>query len=163
MRQKSDPITSKIRGEIQQTLESFGYELVQLRLGGRVGSRALTILMDKPGGVTSGDCQYMADRISVLLDTFDPISGHYTLVVSSPGVNRPLTSDADFERFAGQKVSIRSSELGKGPRTRQGVLRGVQDGSARLEVNHEEVLVPLADIEAANILYDWDQNKEAHQ
>lgn len=158
MKRKPDPVLERIEPELERTLQDFGYELVQARLGGRVGNRTLTLLIDKPGGVTVADCQYMSERLSVLLDTIDPIEGRYTLMVSSPGVDRPLTRATDFERFAGERVSIRWSDAGKRPRTQQGVLLGIRDDVVRIQVNDEEVPVPLADIEAASILYDWDKD-----
>ncbi len=157
MKQKADPVIARVQGEVELTLDSYGYELVQLRLGGRVGSQTLTVLMDKPGGVTVADCQLIAARLSVLLDALDPIAGHYTLMVSSPGVNRPLTKDADFERFVGERITLRAGGPGERARTRHGKLLGVQDGVVRLAVGDEELGVPLADIEAANLQYDWDQ------
>lgn len=162
MKPKADPVLARIEPELAQTLADFGYELVQARLGGRVGSRTLTLLIDKPGGVTVADCQYMAERLSVLLDTLDPIEGRYTLMVSSPGVNRPLTKEADFERFAGERVSIRWSEPGKRARTQQGLLLGIHEGVVRIQVNDEEASVPLADIEAASIMYDWDKDGDTN-
>ncbi len=162
MNRKPDPIIDAIEDEIDRTLQSFGYELVQLKLTGRRGSRTLTLLMDKPGGVTLGDCQYMASRLSVLLDARDPIEGHYTLLVSSPGVDRPLTREADFERFAGEKASVRSSDLTGNRMTRAGIIKGVVDGEVRLEVDGEDVTVPLADIESANLIYDWEKDPFTH-
>ena len=161
MKPKADPVLERLEPELEQTLSDFGYELVQARLGGRIGSRTLTLLIEKPGGVTVADCQYMAERLSVLLDTLDPIAGRYTLMVSSPGVNRPLTRETDFERFAGERVSIRWSEPGQRARTQQGTLLGIGDDVVRIQVNDEEVPVPLADIEAASILYDWDKDNES--
>jgi ribosome maturation factor RimP len=159
MKPKPSPVADRIRGEIEQTLVSFGHELVQLRLGGRVGNRTLTVMIDKPGGVTSADCTSMARRLSVLLDATDPIEGHYTLVVTSPGVNRPLTDDRDFVRFAGERVALRYEEEGVGRHSVRGLLRGVEDGRAVIETDNGEIAVPLSEVEAANILYDWDKER----
>ena len=161
MKRKRDPILDRLEPELEQALESFGCELVQARLGGWPGSRTLTLLIDKPGGVTVGDCQYMADRLSVLLDTTEPIRGSYTLMISSPGVNRPLTREKHFERFAGEQVLIRWSDPESGTRRCQGVLTGIQDGVVHIQESDEEVLVPLESIEAANIQYDWDREAES--
>lgn len=158
MRTKSNPVIDRISGEVERTLESFGYELVQLKFGGPAGARTLTALIDAPGGVTARDCQYMASRLSVLLDALDPIEEHYTLVVSSPGVNRPLTRERDFERFAGQKVVIRWAAPGAKARTRRGMLRGLDGDRVHLDVEGSDLWVPLAEIESASIIYDWDQD-----
>jgi len=160
MKIKPNPVLEKLAPELERTLDSFGYELVQAKLGGRPGSQTLTILMDKPGGVTAGDCRYMASRLSVLLDALDPIQGHYTLVVSSPGVNRPLTRDTDFERFAGENVAIRWAPPDAGPRTVRGRLTGLRDGSVWIEVDGKETAVPLEAVETANIVYDWERGHD---
>jgi len=160
MKRKIDPVSEKLMPEFEKTLDAFGYELVQMRLGGRPGNRTLTVSIDKPGGVTADDCRYAASRLSVLLDALDPIEGHYTLVVSSPGVNRPLTKDSDFERFSGQKAALRWSAPEQGPRTVRGILLGVEQDKVRLDVDGTEVLIPLADIETANIVYDWERDNE---
>ena len=162
MKQRAEGIGARLEPEISGTLDSFGYELVQLKFGGRVGSQTLTIVMDKPGGVTSADCTYMASRLSVLLDALDPIEARYTLVVSSPGVNRPLTRDADFERFAGSRVRVRYASAEGRPKTVMGRLAGVQAGQAKLVLEDgSECQVPLSEVETANILYDWEQADEA--
>jgi ribosome maturation factor RimP len=154
---------SKLEPEISSTLDSFGYELVQLKLGGRVGSQTLTVIFDKPGGVTSADCTYMASRLSVLLDVLDPVQGHYTLVVSSPGVNRPLTKDADFERFAGSRVALKWGPADANSRTLRGKILGVAEGAVQLTLEGgTEQTVPLSEVEAANILYDWEQDDDAN-
>lgn len=161
MRRKPNVVVDAVQPEIEQTLASFGYELVQLKLGGRGGNQLLTVLLDKPGGVTSGDCAYMADRLSVLLDTLDPIRGRYTLMVSSPGLDRPLTKAADFERFVGERVSVRWSELGGKMESCEGTLKGVDDGEALLDTEGRELRVSLDDIEMANIVYDWRKHDAA--
>jgi len=161
MKRQADPIADAIEGEIRETLEAFGYELVQLRLGGRRGNRTLAIYMDKPGGVSAEDCRYMSTRVSVLLDARDSIDGHYTLIVSSPGLNRPLARDEDFTRFAGSRAAIRYRTADDKPRTDRGILRGVADGAVRLDVDGAEQSVPLEDIETAHLVHDWDDDEPA--
>jgi len=163
MKQKSSPVVEKVQGEIEQTLADFGYELVQLKFGGYGAARTLTVLIDKPGGPTLADCRYMASRLSVLLDTLDPIEGRYTLAVSSPGVDRPLTRDSDFERFIDETVSVRAAQLDGKRQTREGTLKGVRDEQVCLLVGGEELLIPLADIEAARLVYDWDSDQPADE
>jgi ribosome maturation factor RimP len=162
MKTRIDPVVEKIRAELQPIAESFGYELVQLKLSGRPGGlRTLAVVLDKPGGITSGDCQYMASRLSVMLDAMDPIQSHYTLVVTSPGLNRPLTRDTDFQRFAGENVVLRWSVAGQKTRTLRGLLQSADDTHAVVDVDGELTRVPLDEVEAANILYDWERNDEA--
>jgi ribosome maturation factor RimP len=75
------------------------------------------------------------------------------LEVGSPGVERPLVSRGDFERFAGQEVQVRMSRPVSGRRRVQGVLRGVDGDAVKLSVSGEELAVPLAEIAKANLVY----------
>jgi len=156
MRTRKHPVVRKIEGELARTLADFGYELVQATFGGGAGGRTLTVLMDSPDGVTASDCQEMGRRLSLLLDTLDPIPGSYTLVVSSPGLDRPLTRDEDFERFKGEPAAVTHRAVGGKRRTDQGLLRGVHEEHVVLESESGRSEIPLADVEAAHLIYDWD-------
>ncbi len=156
MRIKKHPVVRKIEGEVERTLGDFGYELVQLKFGGGGGGRTLTVLMDSPDGVAADDCQEMSRRLSLLLDMLDPIPGSYTLVVSSPGLDRPLTRDSDFERFKGQQAAVSYRSPGGSRATERGLLRGVADEHVLLEVEGRAHEIALTDVEEAHLVYDWD-------
>lgn len=141
----------KVEEELERTLSDCGYELVQVTYGGRL----LSVYIDKPGGVSVSDCGEMAGRLSVLLDVLDPISYSYELVVSSPGVERPLTRDGDFERFAGKAVSVTFSD-GCGRKTQEGILLGLADDDVMLETVEEVVRIPLGEIDGAHLVYELD-------
>jgi len=149
------PVIERITEDVQQTLQSFGYELVLMKFGGPPGNQTLSIYIDKPGGINSADCQYMTERLSVMLDLLDPIPGRYHLLVSSPGVNRPLTQDEDFTRFVGRRVAVTFRDA-EGDRKRvQGLLEGVTEGQVSLATETGPLTVPLDQIEQANIVYEW--------
>jgi len=157
MRQAKHPVVERIEAEIAATLQSFGYELVLIKFGGPSHHPTLSVFMDKPGGVTSADCQYMTERLSVLLDVLDPVPGSYSLVVSSPGINRPLVRDEDFDRFAGQAAAVTyRGEDGKRATVR-GILRGRHDETVLVEQDSGALSIPLSWIEQARLDYDWDQ------
>ena len=78
------PVVSRIQSEVEQTLNDYGYELVQVTFGGRGAGRVLSVYIDKPGGVTAADCEHMAEQLS-LLWTPSTRSRAYHLMVSSPG------------------------------------------------------------------------------
>ncbi len=149
------PIVCKVEEEIERTLNDFGYELVQITFGGRGRNQLLSVYMDKPAGVTAADCQQMAERLSLLLDVLDPVPDAYNLVVSSPGVERPLLREADFQRFAGRPAAVTyySQET---KRTREGVLLGLDGQEVLLETNQELLHIAIDDIEKAHLLYDYD-------
>ncbi|MGI5818464.1 MAG: ribosome maturation factor RimP [Armatimonadota bacterium] len=157
MNLRRHPVVRKIEGEVEELVEDFGYELVQIKYGGESGGRTLSILIDKEDGdITADDCSEMSRRLSMLLDTLDPIPGSYTLIVSSPGFDRPLTHDGDFDRFAGEKAAIRHRTDEGGRRTDTGVLRGVENDSVTIEAGDETLRIPLAEIEEAHLVYDWE-------
>jgi len=155
MRASKHPVVRRIEAEVEQLLDDFGYELIQIKFGGEGGGRTLTILMDREGGVTADDCSEMSRRLSMLLDTLDPIPKAYTLIVSSPGLDRPLTRDADFDRFAGERAAVRHS-VGGTRRTDQGTLAGLEDQDVLLQTGDGVARIPLSEIEEAHLVYDWD-------
>ena len=74
---------------IEPVVESLGYELVWLQLAGGDGEQILRLYIDHADGIGLGDCERVSREVSALMDVEDPISGHYTLEVSSPGLDRP--------------------------------------------------------------------------
>src|SRR5579875_874761 len=95
----------------EQAARGTPIEIVEIELKGGGKARLLRVYIDKPGGVTHGDCEIISERLGSLLDQDDAIPGEsYTLEVSSPGVERKLTRARDFERVIGQKVRITTRE-----------------------------------------------------
>ena len=160
MKQQKHPVIRKIEAEVERTLDDFGYELVQIKFGGSGRNRALTVVMDHPDGVSAQDCQDMNRRLSMLLDALDPIPGPYILIVSSPDLDRPLTKDSDFERFAGHRAAVRFQSPGAQRRTIEGTLRGGDGDVTVVDTEEGPVEVPLADIEEAHLIYDWDAEQQ---
>src|SRR5215203_2453902 len=84
-----------------------GIEVVDVELAGAGKHRLLRITIDKPTGVTHGDCEYITHQVGAVLDAEDIVPGeNYQFEVSSPGVERKLTKPADYQRFAGQKAKV---------------------------------------------------------
>ena len=86
----------------------------------------LRITIDREGGVSVDDCAQVSRLVSDVLDVKDPIPGHYNLEVSSPGINRPLVKRRDFERFAGEKVFIKTRTMMDGRRRYRGILEKLE-------------------------------------
>jgi ribosome maturation factor RimP len=152
-------IEERVRGRIEALLESQGYELVDIRLGGGGRRPSLTVLADKPGGLDTGDCQHLSQQIGLLLDALDPLPGSYDLIVSSPGVERPLTRPTDYERFAGKLARITTADAAGSRRSIEGRLQGLEGDSVLLAVADGEELqrLVLADIQEARLVFDWDE------
>lgn len=148
---KVDPRISEIA---ERVTTREGIELVHVEVtSGR--NPILRVFIDKPGGVTVDDCAHISDRISLILDVEDPIPGEYTLEVSSPGLNRGLYKESDYERFAGLPSHIKLSEAINGQKNFHGKLIGLdrQGETAAIieEENGNRLLLPLALIIKANV------------
>lgn len=129
------PMDRRIASIVQPLIEGLGYELVRLRFMGGKTPR-LQVMADTPaGGIEVDDCAKISRAISALLDVEDPIEGQYTLEVSSPGIDRPLTRIKDFERWAGHQAKLQTEALISGRKNFKGVLQGVEDGEVLIEID----------------------------
>src|SRR6266567_6429596 len=102
----STAILSKIEAIAERVARSEGIEIVEIELKGGGRNRFLRISIDKPEGVTHGDCELISQQVGTILDVEDVVPGAYTLEVSSPGVERKLIKPQDYERFQGRKARI---------------------------------------------------------
>src|SRR6056297_577352 len=111
---------------IAPVIEDMGFELVRVRLmGGK--TQTLQIMAERPdGGIEVNDCAEISNAISAVLDVEDPILDAYTLEVSSPGIDRPLTRLKDFEAFEGYEAKLETAELIDGRKRFKGMLAGVE-------------------------------------
>jgi ribosome maturation factor RimP len=119
---------------VTPVIEDLGYELVRLRLiSGKI--MILQIMADRPdGGIVVDDCADISHALSAVLDVEDPIEGEYSLEVSSPGIDRPLTRVKDFVTFEGYEVKLLTSELIDGRKRFNGTLRGVEGTEILIEI-----------------------------
>jgi len=118
---KLDPRVSEI---IERVTTREGMDLVHAEMtGGK--DPILRVYIDKPGGVTVDDCVAVSDRVSLILDVEDVIPHQYTLEVASPGLDRGLYKEADYERFAGLPAHVRLSEAIDGQKNFHGKLIGL--------------------------------------
>ncbi len=119
---------------ITPVIEDMGFELVRVRLmGGKLP--LLQIMADRPeGGIEVDDCAAISTAVSAILDVEDPVSDPYTLEVSSPGIDRPLTRLKDFEEFEGYEAKIETAESIDGRKRFKGVLAGVEGDEVMLNV-----------------------------
>jgi ribosome maturation factor RimP len=128
-------IDRRMAGIITPVLEDMGYELVRVRLmSGK--ATTLQIMADKPGGgIEVDDCAKISSAISATLDVEDPILDAYTLEVSSPGIDRPLTRLKDFETYEGYEAKLETAELQGGRRRFKGMLAGVEGDEVLINVD----------------------------
>lgn len=151
-------LTDRIAAMIEPALAAMGYEIVRVQLGGGHNpsgrSATLQIMCDREDGrpVTLDDCAGISRLASAVLDVENPIAGEYTLEVSSPGFDRPLTRPKDFERFAGAEARLELNLPVDGRKRFKGVLRGLDDGAVILDTGDGERRLALADIEKARLV-----------
>ncbi len=138
---------------IEPTLEKMGFELVRLDyVVGKHGQ--LNLYIDTEGGITIDHCEKVSRAVSDLLDLHDPISHAYSLQVSSPGIERPLTKKEHFTRYRGEKVKVKTEEPVDGSKRFSGVLQSA--GNESIEVRKEDgstVQIPYHLIDRANLWY----------
>ncbi len=150
-------LLEKIRQIAERVTASEGLELVDLQFAGSGRHRVLRIYIDKPEGVTHGDCENVSQQVGTILDVEDVIPGeHYTLEVSSPGVDRPLLKPKDYERFLGQRIKVQLRQP-RGDRKRfDGKLASFDGSTITLTVEKgEQILIPLSEVDKANVKYEW--------
>jgi ribosome maturation factor RimP len=147
-----------LRDKLNQLLEpvvsSLGYELWELEYGARPGGGLLRVYIDSPNGISVDDCERVSRAVSEQLDAADPISGEYTLEVSSPGLDRVLRTQQHFERFAGERVKLEMSLPISGRKRFAGRLTAVGRGEITVEVDGAAVQLPIAGIHKARIAPD---------
>ena len=134
--------------------EAAGYEIVRLRLMGGT-TRRLQIMAERPDGdMNVEDCTRLSRAVSEVLDAADPVSGEYTLEVSSPGIDRPLTRLKDFETYEGFEARIELDRLAENRKRFRGILAGVegQNVGIDLEGEAETAMVPFAWIVEAKLM-----------
>jgi len=133
---------------ITPVIEDMGFELVRLRLMGG-DTKTLQIMADKPaGGIEVDDCAEISTAVSATLDVEDPLEDAYTLEVSSPGIDRPLTRLKDFEAWDGYVAKLETEQQIDGRKRFKGVLQGVEGGEVLIEIEvHGEPQVIGLDFE----------------
>ncbi|MBL4915754.1 ribosome maturation factor RimP [Szabonella alba] len=142
-------IDRRLAAIVTPAIEGLGFELVRLRLmTGRTPT--LQIMADRPeGGIVVEDCAKISTAVSAVLDVEDPITENYTLEVSSPGIDRPLTRLKDFGMWEGYEARIETSELIDGRRRFKGILAGTEGDEVLIEIEEGGETVTIG------LQFDW--------
>jgi ribosome maturation factor RimP len=138
---------------IEPTLSDMGFELVRVLLHG--GQRPVLQVMAERADrapMSVEHCAEISRAVSAILDVADPIAGAYRLEVTSPGLDRPLTRRADFERFRGFEARVETELPIAGQRRFRGRLLGVVDDQLRLQLAEGEQAIPCAGIKKAKLI-----------
>jgi len=151
-----DRLEKKLSDMFEPVIESMAYELVGVELTGSGNGTILRIYIDAENGITVDDCQAVSYQVSGLLDVEDPLQGHYTLEVSSPGLDRPLVKPEHFEQFTGELVKIRSTEAVLGRKNFKGILESFDGEYLCVAVDNEVYEIPFDIVEKANLVPIFD-------
>lgn len=148
-------LVERVSALVAPAIAALGYELVRVHLSGSA-RQTLQVMAERAdrADMTLEDCTAISRHLSALLDVEDPIAGAYTLEVSSPGLDRPLTRPDDFRRFAGHEANIETLRPLDGRKRFRGRLIGIDtDNVVRLAGGPEgEFAIPLAEVDRAKLV-----------
>lgn len=154
---------------LETEVEALGCELVDLEFHAHRGGGLLRLYIDHPAGddpaavvaeVTVDDCESVSRRVSEVLDAADPIKGEYTLEVSSPGFDRPLTKAAHFARFVGSRVHVETSLPRDNRRRWTGQLTAAADGRITLIVDGKNWEFGIGELKSARVVPEYGARRE---
>ncbi len=149
-------MSQELRELLEPGVKALGFELVAAELAGGRAHKTLRVYIDSPRGISIADCARASEHLSAILDVEDPVPGGYTLEVSSPGLDRPLVTPADFTRFMGRIIKVRMQQPLAGRRNFTGRLVGMVDDRVVLEVEAQvgtdRVELDLANMDRARLV-----------
>lgn len=149
-------LETTLREQLADLARSEGLELLDAEVSGSGSKTILRLIVDSPGGVSIARCAAVSRQASALLDVADPFRHHYTLEVSSPGLDRKLYSQGDYRRFSGQQVKVRMQPTFREHRVVTGELIGLEDEIVTLRNEAEELVeLPVNEIFEARLVVDW--------
>ncbi|MDD5155662.1 MAG: ribosome maturation factor RimP [Candidatus Omnitrophica bacterium] len=148
-------LSAQIKNLAGEYLKSQGVQLVELIYRHEGQNLFLRFIVDKPeGGITLDECAYLNNRISAMLDETDLMQFRYILEVSSPGLDRPLTTKEDFLRCKGRQVRFFLRQEINGRREIEGTIKDAKDDSVDIQARGLDVTIPLPDITKAKQIID---------
>jgi ribosome maturation factor RimP len=160
MAHQKEDTCSIVSGIAQPILTAMGLELVDIEFG-RVGPDAvLRLFIDKEGGIMLDDCAGFSRELSLILDVEDVIACNYSLEVSSPGLDRPLKKQADYDRFAGRLIKVRTyqpflDDSGNKRKTFLGKLVGLSGGVVKMTLSEGQTAsIPIEQVAKANLEFE---------
>ena len=131
-------LSTAVEPKCRKIAEQMGFEFVEVALDREPGGKYLRIYIDKPGGITLDDCEVYHKAVRPLMESYD----YDYMEVSSPGIDRPLKTERDFERNLGSEVEIRLFRPMDGTKVLQGILAGTENGEILLDTPEGEKRIP---------------------
>ena len=148
--------SSKLTKLLQPLIEDLGYEFVGIEQSSNPKNPVVVIYIDRPEGIAIEDCETVSREVAALLDVEDPISGHYTLEVSSPGLDRPLFTAGQYAAFAGERVKMTVYAPVDGRRKFKGPILAVAGETVTIDQDGSEVVLELGNVVKARLVPDYD-------
>jgi ribosome maturation factor RimP len=141
---------------LEPPIEALGFDVVDIEYAQAGRGGVLRVFIDRRAqdsstGITVDDCANVSHAVSEVLESQDPIKGHYTLEVSSPGFDRILRTRAHFERFVGERIFVELKLPIEGRRRYVGELKSVADGTIVVEVDGTAHSLPIDRIQKARL------------
>jgi len=140
---------------IEPVVESLGLELVEATFKKEGGRRVLRVIVDREGGVDLDTIAEASRKVSRRLDLEDFGHDSYTLEVSSPGVERPLKSPADFITRVGEKVKVKTFAPVEGSKTHTGTIAAADETAVTIAVEDGERRLAYDDISSSRTVFEW--------
>ena len=156
MSEPTGPVIKEVYALIEPILDEIEIELVDIEYIFEQGRWILRIYVDKSGGITLDHCARVSREIVDLIEVKDIFHQGYVLEVSSPGLNRRLKKEKDFQGAVGKNIKIKMATPFEGQRNFRGSLQSFQDGDLCLSVGDDLILLPYGDVEKANLVYDFE-------
>ncbi|MEQ8167891.1 MAG: ribosome maturation factor RimP [Candidatus Eremiobacterota bacterium] len=149
---KGKEICTELENFLSPFISSIGYELAYVYYLKENKNWIVRVAIDKEGGVSLNDCEYVSKVIDGKLDEIDLIKTSYFLEVCSPGLDRPLIKEKDFIRFQGRKIKVKTREPLENRKNFTGLLKTFADGTVTLIDGEAVFLIPLDKIQKANLI-----------
>jgi ribosome maturation factor RimP len=153
-RPQHEGLEARIADAIAPTIESMGYELVRVQVSGKERP-VVQIMADRADGAAFRveDCEAVSHAAGAVLDVADPIKAEWTLEVSSPGIDRPLTRTKDWNRYAGHIATVELMIPQDGRKRFRGIVLGADAEEARLQLDEGgEAAFPRSNIRRAKLV-----------
>jgi len=156
----NEELAARLTALLDGTATEAGLELVAVEVAGAKNAPIVRVFLDREGGIDIEAITASNAWIQDVLDAVPDTADRYTLEVSSPGIERPLRTRRDFERYAGEAVKLASKTLVEGRKSFTGTLMGVADDAVVLEMDGVTYHIPLESVDKARLHVVFDFNKE---
>lgn len=152
---KLSPLAQRIDALVRPAIEGLGFDVVRIRITAQRGTQVLQIMAEPLGDtreMTVEDCAQISRHVSAIMDVEDPISSAYNLEVSSPGIDRPLTSAEDFTHYIGHEASVEMEWPVEGRKRFKGEILAVKGDEVRLKLDGKnEAVLEISGMQQAKL------------